>query len=74
MFLADLKEAIDQAGYDFATYKEAVRYIVAEIPEVGDEIFDQPMSTAQANPEIPDALAFEILDKLGIPPTPSGCP
>lgn len=68
MFLSQLVDTIYAAGYDFNTAQDARRYIVSQDPVAGDEIMAQPLSTAQANPEIPDELAFEVLAGLSIPP------
>lgn len=74
MFLSELVDAIYGAGYDFETVQEARRYIVDQIPEVGEEIMDQPLSVAQANPEIPEELGIEILTGLSIPLDTMECP
>ncbi len=67
MFLSDLTDAIYAAGYDFNTAQRARFLVMAEIPEVEDQIMGQVMNTAQADPIIPDDLAFSIMDDLSIP-------
>jgi hypothetical protein len=74
MLLSELVDAIYGAGYDFKTVQEARRYIIDRIPEIGEEIMDQPLSVAQANPRIPEELGLEILAGLNIPVDTMECP
>lgn len=67
MLLSELVNAIYAAGYDFNTAQEVRRYLVERDPKIGEAIFSQPMSTAQADPLVPDKVGFQILDKLDIP-------
>lgn len=67
MFLSELIEAIYAAGYGWEEAQEARRLVETEIPEVGMEILDQPLSTAQADPVIPRELGTAILEQLSIP-------
>jgi siroheme synthase (precorrin-2 oxidase/ferrochelatase) len=67
MLLSEIIEAIYAAGYNFNTAQAIRRRIIELLPSVGDQIMDQPMSTAQADPMIPEELGLEILEDLSIP-------
>lgn len=66
MLLSELIGAVYGAGYDFKTAQEVRRYLVERSPKLADDVFDQPLSTAQADPIIPDKVGFQILEKLDI--------
>ena len=68
MFLSQMTEAIALAGYDSDVIRDARRIVFDAIPRVFDEIQDQPLSVAQADPIIPNDLAFGILEDFRVPP------
>jgi hypothetical protein len=67
VFLSNLIDAIYMAGYGFDTAQKARHLVLEELPGAADQIMDQPLSTAQADPAIPDELGFEIMKELSIP-------
>ena len=67
MFLSQMTEAIALAGYDSDVIRDAQRIVFERIPRVFDEIQDQPLSVAQADPIIPNELAFAVLEEFRVP-------
>jgi hypothetical protein len=68
VFLSELTETIYAAGYGWDAAQEARRIVMEAVPGVAEAILEQPLSTLQADPIIPDELGADILAQLSISP------
>lgn len=68
MFLSQMTEAISIAGYDADVIRGAQRVIFEKYPRLFEDLLDQPLQTAQADPVIPNKVALAILEDLNVPP------
>lgn len=68
MFLSEITEALYAAGYGWDEAQEARRLAMEAVPEAAEEVLEQPLSTVQADPFIPEELGADILAQFSVTP------